>query len=241
MELMDTSVVHIPPLLNPASIALLRADVEAAFADPSTRVLLLQGTEGTFCRGLDLGEAAEGKQARESVEIFSDLLHAIRAGRKPVIALVSGTAVAGGVGLAAACDAVLATPEATFALTELLFGLLPAIIFPHLAQRIGAQRARWMAMTARTTSSEEALAWGLVDAVCGREKTTKVVQGWIRQFRRINPAALAIWKQLTAEPTAHSRAEAVEATLERLTDPAVREGLLEFLASGSLPFLPGNS
>ena len=237
MELTGTYVVQVPPLLNPQSLAQLRADIQAALASSSTDVVLLKGTGDVFCRGLDLGEAAEIDDARGSVELFSGLLQAIRCGNKPVIALVNGTAVAGGVGLAVSCDGVLATPNATFALTELLFGLLPAMIFPFLAQRLTVQKVRWLALTARTVSAQEALALGIADEVCQSEMADKVLRSWIRQLRRLNPAAAAIWKQMTANPAAVSPAYAIEATLQQLNDPTVRAGLSEFIASGSLPFL----
>ena len=233
MELKGASIVAVPAALNRQTIARLGADLAAASADPGTHVLVLAGGEAEFCRGLDLGEATDG--AGPALEQFAACLRTIRLGQKPVIALVRGAAVAGGVGLAAACDGVLATCDASFTLTELIFGLAPAIILPYLAERLPQQKLRWMALRAQALSAPEALQFGLADHVCAPEDAPKLLRQWVRQLRRAQPVAVALWKRLTADSAAASSQEGVQLTLERLHDPMVRRGIREFMESGQLP------
>ena len=148
MELTGAAIVQVPPLLNSQTICDLRSTLDRALSDRDCCAVALVGEERCFCRGLDLAALASESDLQEAVENFVACLEAIRTGHETVIGLVRGEAVAGGVGLAAACDGVLATKEATFTLTELLFGLTPAVILPYLAQRVGAQKLRWMGLMA---------------------------------------------------------------------------------------------
>lgn len=241
MELTGTTVVTVPPLLNPQTIAGLRSDLDAALADPVSHVVILLGGDDVFCRGLDLSAVASAEDARTALERFAGCLQTVRLGGKPVIGLVRGACVAGGVGLAAACDGLLATTDATFALTELLFGLVPAIILPYLAQRVSAQKLRWMALSAQTLTAGEALQLGLADRVCASENTSKVLRSWARQLRRVQPSVVGMWKRMTANLPALPAEEGVQITMERLSDPAVRMGFLEFIESGHLPSTRGDS
>jgi enoyl-CoA hydratase/carnithine racemase len=235
MELNGASIVTVPPLLSPESIADLCAQLNSAFDDPATHVLVIRGDEQNFCRGLDLPRAGHEEDAGPALESFAACLGAIRMGIKPVVGVVQSVAAAGGLGLAAACDALLATDEATFTLTELLFGLFPAIIFPYLAERVSPQKLRWMALSAQTLNAHEAMQAGLVDFVCPSEKLPFVLRSWVRQLRRPQPQAVAMWKESTAEPSALSSRRGVGLTLERLRDPDVRAGFLDFSETGRLP------
>ncbi len=235
MELKGASIVAVPPALNRQTIARLGADLDAAAADPASHVIVLAGGEAEFCRGLDLGEAACVDGAKPALNEFAACLRAIRLGEKPVIAVVRGAAAAGGIGLAAACDGVLAASDATFTLTELIFGLIPAIIFPYLSERLSPQKLRWMVLRGQTLSAPEALQFGLADHVCAPEDVPKLLRQWVRQLRRAQPEAVALWKRLTDSFGAAASGGGVQLTLERLQDPAVRRGIQEFIESGRLP------
>ena len=81
---------------------------------------------------------------------------------------MEGAARGGGVGLAAACDVVVASEDSSFALPELLFGLLPAVALPFLLDRISIQAIRLWALTGHSRSAAEAMADGLVDQIASR-------------------------------------------------------------------------
>ena len=124
----------------------LRDALAAAESDPSVRAVVLTHTGGTFCAGADLTEASSrpvGDPARERADQLIDLLHAIMALGKPVVGRIDGHVRAGGMGLVAACDVVVAGPRTTFALTEARLGLAASVIsltvLPRLANRAAAE------------------------------------------------------------------------------------------------------
>ena len=130
--------------LSRALRAQLRDALAAALADDAVRVIVLDHTGRVFCSGMDLAEAAGGGVQDQGVREFPDLLESIWTSPKPVVAAVRGPARAGGVGLLAACDVVVAAESATFAFSEVRLGLVPAVIsavvlprmVPHVAHRL---------------------------------------------------------------------------------------------------------
>ena len=122
--------------LNPLSLKLLIAALDQALADATVRAIVLRaaGPAGSaFCLGMDLdklssslGQEGNLGARRQAVLDYGSLLERISSCGKPVIALVGGAVKAGGVGLVAACDIVLAASSASFELSEVLFGLIPA-------------------------------------------------------------------------------------------------------------------
>ena len=121
-----------------------------------------EGTAGVFCEGGALDPAAT---AEPRPELFAALLRAIEAAPVVVLAVVDGPALGAGAGIAAAADVVIATPRARFGLPETVMGLVPAMVFPVLARRLGVARARRLALGAAPLTAEEALAQGLADEV----------------------------------------------------------------------------
>ena len=81
---------------------------------------------------------------------------------------------------------------------------------------------------------------GLVDSVCVPEKAPSILRLWIRKLSRVQPGTVAAWKRMTLCPPAPGSREGVAITLERLRDPAVRNGFLAFLKSGTLPWVKDN-
>jgi enoyl-CoA hydratase/carnithine racemase len=237
MELTGATIVPVPQAINAETVRNFRLALESAQDDKASSVIVLSGGDLIFCRGMELNGSSAEENLRESVESFALCLEMIRTGTKPVIALVRGEAVGGGVGLAAACDAVLATAGATFTLPELLFGLTPAVILPYLAQRVKLQKLRWLVLTADTITSEKAAEIGLADTVCPPEKVSGIMRTWIRKLRRNDPKLIGVWKQMTIDAPSPGSTDGVEFTLERLGDPSVRDALHSFLATGELPWM----
>src|ERR687893_2360333 len=114
--------------LSRAMRSQLRTALSEALADDAVRVVVLDHTGRVFCSGMDLSEAAGGGVADQGVREFPELLEAIWSSPKPVVAVVRGPARAGGVGLLAACDVVVAGGSATFAFSEVRLGIVPAVI-----------------------------------------------------------------------------------------------------------------
>src|SRR6185503_4938566 len=105
-----------------------------------------------------------------------------------------------GVGLAAACDLVLAAPGASFALTELLFGVLPAVIGPYLMLRVLPARVRLWALGASTWNAATALEAGLVDRVADEGRLDKELGSWVRDLARPPAEAVRRWKRQVSGP-----------------------------------------
>lgn len=137
----------------------------------------------SFCTGLDI-EAVNAESVGEGVETFSSVLSEIADGRVPSVALVDGLAQGGAVGIAAACDVLLATENARFCLPEMLFGLVPGAIWPVLRRRVSeAALVRW-AKTAQTFGADEAHRLGLVDEVVAADDAERRLEAYRRMLAR---------------------------------------------------------
>jgi len=226
--------------LNPDMLSSLADSLTRGFTDSETKVILIRSNRDTFSIGMDLSALLEGsgntgaeKRVREAVESYSRVLSAIYTGEKPVVCLVSGDVRAGGVGLVCACDVVCATPGATFSLSEVLFGLVPANVLPYLlGLRVSPAKARYLAMTCSEVTGKEAHIMGIVDELAERETMEKLLKNRVRQLMRSSPEAIARVKRLTAEMTWKDLPASREAAVKALTalagDPAVLDAVQAF-------------
>lgn len=128
--------------------------------DTDCRVIILSGQQGVFCTGMDFKES---NHQFSSGADYMKLLRRFSLMQKVIIAEVDGIVMAGGIGLMAACDLVVATPRSQFSLPEALWGLLPANVLPYLIRRIGYQKAYQLTLTTQTITAAEALECHLID------------------------------------------------------------------------------
>lgn len=208
------------------------------------RVMVLEAPAGGFCRGMDLQVvlALSPEERRAGSASFAACLERLRGGRKMTVALVDGAAVAGGLGLAAACDWVLATEASRFGLPELTLGLVPAMVLPLIIERAGAQAARRLALGAGSVGAEAALRAGLVDGLApegaGLERAVRRV---IKTALRLQPDAVASLKRLLTVAAREPRAAAIERgralTDERLERPEVLAAIAGFGDGEPAPWL----
>lgn len=134
------------------------------------RVLILSGQPGFFCTGMDFQEMSQASFRSKEDAIrwashYMSLLKRFALSSKIIIAHVEGEVTAGGVGLVAASDMVIAHTNSQFTLSEALWGLLPANVLPYLIRRVGFQKAYLMTLTTQKMLANEALACHLVDEV----------------------------------------------------------------------------
>lgn len=237
MELIDTLVVRVPATLNRSSVTAMSDALADVSRETSRCAVVLQGAEpGVFCSGVDFAALAVGEDPAPAVEAFAGLLLAIRTCSKPVLCIVDGEAAGGGLGVAAAADVIVATPEASFALPELLFGLVPAIVLPYVVERIPIQKLRWIALSSERIDARAAVQIGLVDRVASWEESRGLVASWIRRLRCARPEAVSAWKRMTLAPPAIGSFEGIHATLRRLRDPAIGDRLRRFIEDGEPPW-----
>jgi methylglutaconyl-CoA hydratase len=203
------------------------------------RVLVLAGRGQAFCAGGDLQrmeQASKMTRAKSKTEAsrFAGLLYRIYTYSKPLIARVHGAAFAGGMGLVAACDLVVAAEEAEFCLPEVRIGLVPAMISPYLVRAMGEQQARRYMLSGERLSAKEAHRIGFVHECVTAAELDARVEKFAAQLAQAGPQALARSKKLLARIakapigpalSAHTAGVLAEA---RAGDEA-REGIRSFL------------
>jgi methylglutaconyl-CoA hydratase len=212
--------------------------LEALAAEAETRVVVIEGEGDDFCAGADL-EALEalldaGREAQlEDARALGRVFTCIRNLSVPVIAAVRGRALAGGAGLATACDIVLAHPSATFAYPEVRIGFVPAMVMTILRRIVPERQAFDLAITGRTLSAAEAEALGLVSRVLSADGFDLAVDGVCQTIAKSPPEAVRRTKKLFYElegrPFESGIAHGAQANAEaRMTDE-FREGVRRFL------------
>ncbi|MGY1752430.1 enoyl-CoA hydratase-related protein [Blastococcus sp. SYSU D01042] len=182
--------------LSAAMRAQLRTALTAALADDAVRVIVLDHTGRVFCSGMDLAEAAGGAAGDQGVLEFPELLQLLWSSSKPVVAAVRGPARAGGVGLAAACDVVVAASSATFAFSEVRLGLVPAVISAVVLPRMTPHVAHRLMLTGEVFDAGTAAGGGLVDLVAADDELDAVLAGQLAALAAGAPTALAETKRL---------------------------------------------
>jgi len=175
-------------------------------ADPQVRVVLLAASGKSFSAGADLNWMR--RMADYSLEenladsmALAGLMRTLYGLSKPTIALVQGAAYGGGVGLVACCDIALATDRATFCLSEVKLGLIPAVISPYVMEAIGSRAARRYFLTAERFDAIEAQHLGLVHELVAVEDLRARGESLAALLIQNGPLALSAVKRLVAALT----------------------------------------
>lgn len=189
--------------LNEELTTALGAAFDALEKDARVRVLVLAGRGAAFCAGGDLGRmevAAKFSKpkARRDAGRFAKLLYRIHTFPKPVVARVHAAAFAGGMGLVAASDLILAAEEAEFCLPETRIGLVPAMISPYLVRAMGEQQARRYILTGERFSAGTAVRLGFAHECVPAAELDACVDRLCAQLAAAGPQALARSKKLLA-------------------------------------------
>lgn len=237
-----TRVVLARPEVRNAFDDALIAELTAAFsdisADQETRVVVLSGEGPVFCAGADIAwmRKAGGytrQQNEADAERMARMLRAIDSCPKPVVALVHGAAIGGGVGLVAAADIVIAAEGTVFALSEVRLGILPAVISPYVLRAIGPRQARDLFLTGDRFEAREAHRIGLVHAVVPAAELEAAGRKKVASLLAAGPEAVEAAKRLIDRVTGQSPEEAMSLTVrtiaERRASEEAREGLTAFL------------
>jgi polyketide biosynthesis enoyl-CoA hydratase PksH len=207
------------------------------------RIVIVEGQPGIFCSGQDFEEVAdqsggnEPTPAKASSNPYLETLKRFTTTSKIVISVVDGQAMAGGVGLAAASDLVIATPRSQFALSEALWGLLPAIVMPFLIRRVGFQVAYRMALTTMPVSALEAYEAHLVDEVS--ETPRESIRRWGLRLSRLDEITITKMKQLARliNPIDEDvENQMVSYSLERFSDPQTIQKISNYIKYKKFPW-----
>ncbi len=231
-----------------AQIAKLTAAFERIGADPAVRVLVLRGAGKSFSAGADLdwmrrmADYTEAENLRDAGGLAT-LMRVLDRLPKPVVGLVQGAAYGGGVGLVAACDIAIASDAASFCLSEVKLGLIPAAISPYVVAAIGARQARRWFQTAEVISAARAREIGLVHEVVPADALEATLQTVLTALSQGAPEAQAEAKDLVFlvadravdDALAHETAARIA---KRRATAEGREGVAAFLAKRAPSWRP---
>ena len=219
------------------------AELTAAFtrlgADASLRAIVLGGHGKAFCAGADLSwmRAMAGytwEQNRADAQALADMLWTLYSCPLPVVGRIHGDCYAGGVGLAAVCDVLVAADGVQFCLSEARLGLLPATIGPYVVKALGEQAARRWFVTAERFDAARARALGFVHECVAPEALDATVDAIVATLVANGPAAVKACKRLVQDLAQRPLDAALrEDTARRIADVRAsaegREGIQSFL------------
>jgi methylglutaconyl-CoA hydratase len=253
----------IRPSAHVAEVWLNRPDVRNAFndeviaeltqtfadlsADTDLRVVVLAARGKAFCAGADLNWMRamadyNWAQNRDDAQKLADMLWTLDQCPVPVVGRLQGDCYAGGMGLAAVCDVLVASSAATFCLSEARLGLLPATISPYVVRGMGAQAARRYFVTAERFSAAQAKHMGLVHELCEPEALDARVAEVVATLLANGPAAVKACKQLVRDVAGQAlTADLRQETARRIADIRAsaegKEGVQSFLGKRSANWL----
>ncbi|HKG97489.1 MAG TPA: enoyl-CoA hydratase-related protein, partial [Pyrinomonadaceae bacterium] len=224
--------------LNDAVIAGIKDGLRKAISDEKVRAVVISGAGKDFCSGADLSALQEiaGASVAENAEdarSLLDLFVLIRQVPVPVIAAVTGRALAGGCGLATACDLVLASASARFGYPEVKIGFVPAMVMAILRRNVSEKRAFELATRGEELSAGEAKELGLVNRVFSDETFAADVEAYVKRFAELSKQAIALTKGLLYQIDGMAFVEALEQgadvnVIARMTEDC-QTGIVRFL------------
>ena len=224
---------------NDGVIAELTAAFTGFAADDTLRAIVLGGHGKAFCAGADLSWMRAmadytWEQNRADAQDLADMLYAIWSCPVPVVGRVHGDCYAGGVGLAAVCDILVAAEGVNFCLSEAKLGLLPATIGPYVVKALGEQASRRYFTTAERFDAARAHALGFVHEVVPAEALDAKVDELVAALVANGPAAVRACKKLVQDIADRTIDDALRAdTARRIADIRAsaegKEGVQAFL------------
>lgn len=229
--------------LNAALIQAFHQVLDEAEHNLGIRCIAIWGNANHFCTGMDFEEAThiQSTQTLEDSENWNRhymrLLRRLSMLPKATIACVDGVVMAGGMGIVAACDIVLATEKTRFSLSEALWGLLPSMVLPYLIRRTGFQPAYRLTMTTETLSAQDAEKLHLVDKVT--DDLEKALKQYQTRIYRVSEATLQDLKRYMAHLhpiTENTENRAVAETARLAHEPRVKQAIENFVRHQQFPW-----
>lgn len=234
---------------NEGVIAELHAAFTAFAADAGLRAIVLGGRGKAFCAGADLSwmkamASFDWEQNRADAQALADMLWAVWRCPVPVVGRVHGDCYAGGVGLAAVCDVLVAAEGVNFCLSEARLGLLPGTISPYVIRAMGEQASRRYFVTAERFSAAQAAAMGFVHEVVEADALDTKVDEIVAALVANGPMAVRACKRLVQDIAglgldATLRAETARRIADIRASDEGREGVQSFLNKRKPSWLEG--
>jgi polyketide biosynthesis enoyl-CoA hydratase PksH len=234
--------------LNYQLIHELHEVLNAVENNPSCRFIILKGQSGIFCTGMDFKELSQNmaqgineEETKKFVSSYLTLLRRFSLSPKIIITEIDGKVMAGGIGLVAASDIVIATSASQFTLSEALWGLLPANVMPYLIRRVGFQPAYFMTLTTQTLSAKDAHSFRLVDELSDDIEAAE--RKYLLRLTRLDEKTILDLKSYfrklwivddTMEQTA------IAELVRLLKEPRILNNITRFIQKGKFPWESNN-
>jgi methylglutaconyl-CoA hydratase len=225
--------------LNEQLVTDLKDALAEAEKDAQVKAVLLGGAGKDFCAGADLSQLQQSARGSvldnlEDASQFAALLLQIRRMKKPVVAAVAGRALAGGAGLASACDLVVASRSASFRYTEVRIGFVPAIVMAIARRNLSEKRAFEILCTGKAFSADEAERMGFINRVFDDHSFEAEAAQFAAEIAEISGSSLALTKSLLYQTDAMTFEQAMRAGVEMNAiasmTPDCLEGVQRFLS-----------
>lgn len=224
--------------LSDTLIAALKDGLKRAGGEEAVRVVIIKGAGSDFCSGADLSAlqkiadssiAENATDARSLMEVFT----LIRDLPIPVVAAVHGRALAGGCGLASACDLVLASASARFGYPEVKIGFVPAMVAAILRRNVSEKRAFELLTLGREITAGDAMEMGLVNRVFPDASFESDIAGYVNEFSNVSRSAVSLTKKLLYQMDGLAFRDALETgadinVIARMTEDC-QKGIARFL------------
>lgn len=224
--------------LNDALVSGLKASLHEADVNEAVRVIVITGAGADFCSGADLASLKKISESSvtenlEDAQSLMELFTLIRRVRVPVVAAVRGRALAGGCGLATACDLVLAARSARFGYPEVKIGFVPAIVMAILRRNVSEKRAFELITRGAEVSADEAERIGLVNRVFEDGQFEEGVENYLAGFEQVSRSAVMLSKRLLYHMDGMTFDSALQAGVDvnaiaRMTEDC-QKGIAQFL------------
>jgi methylglutaconyl-CoA hydratase len=225
-------------------ISEIREALRNCTRDETVRVIVITGTGRDFCSGADLsglektfnaGVLENMADARNMAELFVEMRHHPH----PIVAAVRGRALAGGCGLATACDLIVASASAKFGYPEVNIGFVPAMVMAILRRSLSEKRAFELIASGETITAQTALDFDLINAVFADETFDSEVEAFVSKLASKSASAITLSKRLLYHMDGMTYEAALEAGVEtnaiaRMTDD-MKRGVEKFLKSARKP------
>lgn len=241
----ENSILHITlnrpekrNALNDALINDLKTTLRESGKDESLRAIIIKGAGKDFCSGADLSALLKISESdvlenHDDAGNLSELFSLIRSVKIPVIAAVHGRALAGGCGLATACDLVLATETARFGYPEVKIGFVPAMVMAILRRNVSEKRAFALATQGFEFDAPTAKSFGLINEVFNDDEFAEKVESYVSVYENVSRSAVVLSKRLLYQMDNMTFESALASgvdinTIARLTDDCQR-GVAKFL------------
>lgn len=224
--------------LNPAMIQALTAAFQGLQNRDDVRVVILTGNGRSFCAGADISSMRaaadmDQEQNQTSAKAIFDLMQSIDECPKPVIGRINGAAIGGGMGLVSCCDITIAAERARFGFSEVLLGLVPAVIAPFVLSKIGEGNGRAVFLTGKRFDAVYAREMGLIQQIASEEELDQKVNEQVQQLLQAAPGAQAAAKELirtiSQRPKSDCRDYTSRLIAKRRASAEGREGMSAFL------------